>query len=747
MSDDPCQRQISFIVGDSPGVRITAWEDGGNLRFTVDVNNASGTTADLRALFFDVADAKLPGLTVTGGAFLTESRIQSNSVIDLDDGANLSGKVKSAFDVGIEWGTPGNAKDNIDFEVGFTLSNAANNLTLDDIAFQRFGVKLDSIGGGAGKGGSSAKLLGVAPAAPDARDDSYSIFEDGAAGLNSPSKTPVGKTFQLLANDTDADPGAVLGITHVSGAQHGTVTVASDGKSVTYTPDADYSGADSFEYCISDGAGGQDSATVNVTVVAVADEPVITYSVSQGATINDMVVHVTARPNDSDGSETIGGILLNMPGGVLVDASISAAGPASVSGGVYQQDFVISTLAGVDHLFSPVFEATATEAANGDTELNGISVPVRIDYTHNQGSVDFTANDQSIWGNGNAFHFEYNQFHGIDQSFNAAAEWKFAGNEVASASFEAALRAGLQVDFEINGGSIDATIQSDITVNSTWNKLTDSLLLTSSAVLDGGSFVTESPTAHLYLALIMQAYAVVETDTFLTDATHWEVGVDKIWELVNLSSDDLHLDIPLGGVGNLALAWPNLSVVNDPGTLSGSGESNPFAELTVDVDALLSTVAPPLALLDTDPGSETNFELADLDLTASLRFAQKFALAIGHQDLNLVLEDGTTQVMALGGDLLIANASSHDANHDGVIAFTFDFAPRVTVNNQTDVVGDVNVEFTVVKNLSVDPPFVDPIDIDPLIHIDQTVFSARIGVIDRTFDLAGSGSSSMQFFA
>ena len=42
----------------------------------------------------------------------------------------------------------------------------------------------------------------------------------------------------------------------------------------SYTPDANYFGADSFTYTISDGNGGTDTATVNVTVTAVNDNPV-----------------------------------------------------------------------------------------------------------------------------------------------------------------------------------------------------------------------------------------------------------------------------------------------------------------------------------------------------------------------------------------------------------------------------------------------------------------------------------------
>ena len=53
---------------------------------------------------------------------------------------------------------------------------------------------------------------------------------------------------------------------------HGTATVNADG-TITYTPAANYHGADSFSYTIGDGNGGSATATVSVTVTAVERRP------------------------------------------------------------------------------------------------------------------------------------------------------------------------------------------------------------------------------------------------------------------------------------------------------------------------------------------------------------------------------------------------------------------------------------------------------------------------------------------
>src|SRR5690606_13534356 len=75
----------------------------------------------------------------------------------------------------------------------------------------------------------------------------------------------------VLANDSDVE-NDVLSISAATDGTNGTVT--HDGTSVTYTPDADFNGSDSFTYTVSDGNGGFDTATVNVTVNPVNDNPV-----------------------------------------------------------------------------------------------------------------------------------------------------------------------------------------------------------------------------------------------------------------------------------------------------------------------------------------------------------------------------------------------------------------------------------------------------------------------------------------
>lgn len=77
-------------------------------------------------------------------------------------------------------------------------------------------------------------------------------------------------TINVLANDKDAN-GAALDITSVSKPQFGTATT--DGKSVIYTPNANFSGTDSFSYFVTSAGGATAGSSVTVTVTGSGTGP------------------------------------------------------------------------------------------------------------------------------------------------------------------------------------------------------------------------------------------------------------------------------------------------------------------------------------------------------------------------------------------------------------------------------------------------------------------------------------------
>ena len=89
--------------------------------------------------------------------------------------------------------------------------------------------------------------------------------------------SPTPFSVSLSATDADVTDTLTWTLAPAPLAAHGTPGVSGTGASpvVTYTPTANYSGSDSFGVQVSDGHGGTDTITVNVTIQAINDPPVL----------------------------------------------------------------------------------------------------------------------------------------------------------------------------------------------------------------------------------------------------------------------------------------------------------------------------------------------------------------------------------------------------------------------------------------------------------------------------------------
>jgi hypothetical protein len=107
-------------------------------------------------------------------------------------------------------------------------------------------------------------------------------------------------TLTTLSNDSDAD-GDTLTITNVQQPANGTATITTDGRGIIYTPNADFTGTETFSYTISDGKGH--TATATETVIVGAVTPVNVAPVAQNdsaTTLMGQPVTLTTLSNDSD---------------------------------------------------------------------------------------------------------------------------------------------------------------------------------------------------------------------------------------------------------------------------------------------------------------------------------------------------------------------------------------------------------------------------------------------------------------
>ena len=118
--------------------------------------------------------------------------------------------------------------------------------------------------------------------------------------VNTDEDSSVAIDVLASSSDADSDQLSVVGIYGVTSGMANMV----DGK-ILYTPDADYNGISSFNYVISDGNGGFNAKSVNVTVNAVNDMPLATISSAETNEDTKTVIDIMAGVSDADGDDLI----------------------------------------------------------------------------------------------------------------------------------------------------------------------------------------------------------------------------------------------------------------------------------------------------------------------------------------------------------------------------------------------------------------------------------------------------------
>ena len=110
------------------------------------------------------------------------------------------------------------------------------------------------------------------------RPNTSPVASDGSATT---SEDTVLNSSLPAATDGESNP---ISYAKVSDPSHGQLTVSGNG-SYTYTPASNYNGDDSFGFSVSDGKGGSNTYTMNLTVTSVNDAPTGSVTVSGTARI------------------------------------------------------------------------------------------------------------------------------------------------------------------------------------------------------------------------------------------------------------------------------------------------------------------------------------------------------------------------------------------------------------------------------------------------------------------------------
>ncbi|MDZ8104294.1 MAG: Ig-like domain-containing protein [Nostoc sp. DedQUE12a] len=248
--------------GGSNGVfRLTRVNTNGNLIVNLTIDGSSTAST---------ADYSLSGGNVTvSGSNLTVTFTAGQSFVDIDLAAidDIATEADETLKLNLATGT------------GYTINSANNTATVTIAANDE-----------------------VQNSPPTAVDDNATTNEDTAISGN------------VLANDTDPDTGDTLTVSAVNGntANVGTEIALTSGALLTqnangsfdYNPNGQFeslavgaTASDSFNYTISDGNGGTDTATVTITINGVNDAPTVANIIADQTTLEDGFFSFTVPAN------------------------------------------------------------------------------------------------------------------------------------------------------------------------------------------------------------------------------------------------------------------------------------------------------------------------------------------------------------------------------------------------------------------------------------------------------------------
>jgi Big-like domain-containing protein len=271
---------------------------------------------------------------------------------------------------------------------------------------------------------------------PSASDDATSLAEDASA-----------TAVDVLANDTDIDDGP-MAVSAKSNGAHGTVSITGGGNGISYLPDANYCGPDSFTYTLNGGS----TATVTATVNCVDDSPV---AASDSATIDEdataTAIGVLANDTDVDG------------GPKSISSKVDAShGSVAITGGgsglSYQPN---PNYCGSDSFTYTLNGGSTATVSIGVTCVDDAPLAVNDSDTIPEDAsvtaVDVLANDTDIDGGPKSVTGRANGAHGVVAILGAGAGVTYTpnANYCGPDSFTYTLNGGSQGTVSINVTCVD----------------------------------------------------------------------------------------------------------------------------------------------------------------------------------------------------------------------------------------------------------------------------------------------------
>ncbi|WP_048753057.1 cadherin-like domain-containing protein, partial [Crocosphaera watsonii] len=229
--------------------------------------------------------------------------------------------------------------------------------------------------------------------APVTNNDTIETNEDTAVTIN------------ILENDSDIDSELnPESITITTEPNNGIVTV-NDDETVTYSPNNNFNGEDSFSYIVEDAEGFvSNEATVNITVNGVNDEPVANNDTVETDEDTAVTINILENDNDIDSNinpesivittqPTNGTLIVNNNGTVTYSPNENYNGEDNFTYTVEDAEGLVSNEATVDITVNAV---NNEPVANNDTIETNEDTAVTINILENDSDIDSELNPESI---------------------------------------------------------------------------------------------------------------------------------------------------------------------------------------------------------------------------------------------------------------------------------------------------------------------------------------------------------------
>jgi hypothetical protein len=257
--------------------------------------------------------------------------------------ASFLGKSLTVIPVAGQFGIGSLVVNLSDLDLDFDLQTIPVNITFVNTSVVNTTIPGNGTNGSSGGGSSNGS---VSTGNVTAVDDAFITLEDSTVALS------------VLSNDLNTGNGSLF-VSSVGVASNGVASGSSP--NVTYVPNANFCGSDSFTYVASNG-NESDSATASVSVTCVNDAPVATADSASTSVNTPVTINVLGNDNDVDG-DTLSVELFT--------------GAASGSVGISGTNFVYTPSAGFVGVDSFTYRAR-----DGSVASNTVAVTVTVNQVN-----------------------------------------------------------------------------------------------------------------------------------------------------------------------------------------------------------------------------------------------------------------------------------------------------------------------------------------------------------------------------